>query len=302
MKCKVSIGIPFFNSERTLADAIRSVFAQTFADWELLLMDDGSGDGSLALAQRVRDPRVHVISDGVHKGLPTRLNEIAALARGKYFARMDSDDLMHPERLQRQVEFLDQNPGVDLLGAAVCTIDHANNPVGIRDDEPLDTRPASVLKRALFVHPTVIGPLRWFRENPYDPAFERSQDREMWCRVCRTAILRNLLQPLLFYREAAPINLGNYLRSGRTSRLIFRKYGPAFVGRPGTALLLVKSHLKCLAYRMGTLLGLQKWLVSKRYRPLAAQEEDEARSVIGRILRTPVPGLVEGASALATCV
>src|SRR5438045_1632919 len=92
----VSIGISFQNARATLADAVRSVLAQTCRDWELLLVDDGSSDGSLELARRIEHPRIQVISDGVNQGLASRLNQIALLARGTYLARMDADDLMHP--------------------------------------------------------------------------------------------------------------------------------------------------------------------------------------------------------------
>ena len=79
----VSIGIPFYNSAEFLKDAIRSVFAQTYAEWELLLVDDGSNDGSLAIANSIDDPRVRVFSDGKHKGLISRLNQMIGLSRGK---------------------------------------------------------------------------------------------------------------------------------------------------------------------------------------------------------------------------
>ena len=75
----VTIGIPFYNARRTLADSVRSVFAQTHADWELLLVDDGSTDGSLDIARSITEARVRSVSDGVHRGLVYRLNQIATL-------------------------------------------------------------------------------------------------------------------------------------------------------------------------------------------------------------------------------
>src|SRR4030066_138114 len=95
----VTVGIPFFNNQDTLPDAIRSIFAQSFQDWELLLLDDGSTDGSLQIAQSIDDPRVRVISDGCNRKLPARLNQIIDLARGQYIARMDADDLCGITRL-----------------------------------------------------------------------------------------------------------------------------------------------------------------------------------------------------------
>jgi glycosyltransferase involved in cell wall biosynthesis len=75
----MTIGIPFYNAEAYLGDAIRSIFAQTYHDWELILVDDGSTDRSLEIARAVRDPRVRVISDGQNRRLPYRLNQITAV-------------------------------------------------------------------------------------------------------------------------------------------------------------------------------------------------------------------------------
>ena len=89
----ITIGIPFYNAEAYLADAIRSVFAQTYEDWELILIDDGSTDNSLAIARSVDDPRVRVYSDGKNKKLASRLNELTQLATYEFIARMDADDV-----------------------------------------------------------------------------------------------------------------------------------------------------------------------------------------------------------------
>jgi len=114
----VTIGIPFLNARRSLAAAVRSVFAQTHSDWELLLVDDGSSDGSIDVVRRLDDPRVRLVRDGSHRGLCARLNQIAATARGTYLARMDADDVMHPERIERQLALLGADPGVDLVDTA----------------------------------------------------------------------------------------------------------------------------------------------------------------------------------------
>src|SRR5690606_22420882 len=119
------------NPGTAFVDAIRSVFVQTHSNWELILIDDGSTDQSLDLALKIRDSRVRVISDGKHKGLPTRLNEITASASGEYIARMDADDVMHPERLEKQVKFLLSHPSCDVVGTGVFFIDKNGTPVGI---------------------------------------------------------------------------------------------------------------------------------------------------------------------------
>ena len=111
----LTVGIPFHNNEKTLLDAIRSIFSQTFQDWELILVDDGSTDDSLKLALSVEDPRVRVLpSDDQNRLLAARLNEITQAARGEFIARMDADDLhrdMGSNARQRMVS----NFTVDLI-------------------------------------------------------------------------------------------------------------------------------------------------------------------------------------------
>src|SRR6266403_648864 len=154
---RVTIGLPFHNAARTLSDAVRSIFAQTLADWRLLLVDDGSNDRSLEIASGIREPRVFVLSDGANRGLAQRLNQITGLAESEFVARMDADDLMHPDRLRRQISFFEEFPDTDVVGTATYTIDAHSCPLGRRGDRPVDARISSVLEHAMLIHPTVMA-------------------------------------------------------------------------------------------------------------------------------------------------
>lgn len=290
-RVSVSIGIPFLNARRYLADAVRSVFAQTHDDWELLLIDDGSTDGSIGVVQDLDDPRVRVLSDGSRRGLCARLNQIASLARGDYLARMDADDLMHPERIECQLKFLRANPSTDVVDTATFTVDDDLTPLGIRGDRPLDAGPAAVLRNGLLIHPTVTGRAEWFRRNPYDPVYVRAEDRELWSRTCARTKFARLLEPLFFYREGPAGNLENYLRTERTVRNILHRYGPPLVGARHTRLLVMRSRLKAMVYRIGTKLEVQGRLIKKRNRPLTPAEMREGRRILSVIRDTPVSGL-----------
>src|SRR5262245_11146808 len=107
MTPQISIILSFQNPGPDFRLAIQSVFAQTVTHWELLLMDDGSTDGSLAFARSLDDPRVRVFTDGLSLNLNRRLNQLIDLARAPYIARMDADDVMHPGRLERQHTLLE---------------------------------------------------------------------------------------------------------------------------------------------------------------------------------------------------
>ena len=287
---RVTVGLPVYNAELTVADAIRSVFAQTFSDWELIVVDDGSSDRSLQIAQAVNDARVRVVSDGVNRGLVSRLNQIAGMARGEYLARMDADDLMHPERLALQTEYLDAHRKTHLVAAAAYTIDAENNLTGARGLGPL-TAPETALRGPPFIHPTVTGRRSWFRANPYDEAFMRAEDAELWCRTLGCTRVAKLDRPLLFYRDTNQLALRPYLMSNQTQRAIIARYGPALVGRAKTARLLLESHLKSGLFRLCAMARLQGMLVGRRGSPLTEEQRGEAMKPLNTVLQTAVNGL-----------
>ena len=121
---RISVLLPLYNGEAYIREAVESVLAQTWRDFELLILDDGSRDGSLAIVQEIarRDPRVRVIARE-NRGLTETLNELLTVARGQLIARMDADDVCLPDRFARQVAFLDANPGVVCVGGDIEMID-----------------------------------------------------------------------------------------------------------------------------------------------------------------------------------
>ncbi len=291
MTPRVSVGLPFYNAEATLADAIRSVFSQSFTDWSLVLLDDGSTDGSLAIAQAVRDPRVSVHSDGVNRGLIHRLNQLGGMAAGEYMARMDADDLMHPDRLGQQVRYLDEHADVHVVGTAAYSIDDRNVVSGVRGEAPLDASPAAILEQGgLLIHGAAVGRTDWFRGNPYDREYVRAEDFELWLRTSQRSRFTVLEQPLYFCREGR-VSLDDYLLTCKTSRQILRTYGPSVIGRRATGKLVLRSHLKSLAYRLFGSLGAHGFLVRRRNRALEELERAEAEQIVQSLLRIPVPGL-----------
>lgn len=118
----VSVVLPFYDAARTLEDSVESVLGQRFEDFEVVLFDDGSRDGGLAIAKTfaARDSRVRVVRSG-HVGIVEALRRGCGEARGRYLARMDADDLAHEERLGRQVALMEADEGVALCGTQVET-------------------------------------------------------------------------------------------------------------------------------------------------------------------------------------
>lgn len=218
-QCKVTVAIPFFNAERYLAYAVKSVLNQTLADWELLLIDDGSTDGSTEIARSFcSDPRVRVISDGKNRGLVARLNESVALANGEFYARMDADDIMHPRRLEREFEFLVRHNEIDVIGSGYYSIDAENNIMYLRRVEPELNR---LYPR--FLHPSAMARTEWFRQNPYRAEWERMEDFELWMRTGATSRIYSLQEPLMFYREFGMPSYAKYVKSMKGLAHLFKR-------------------------------------------------------------------------------
>ena len=134
----VSVVMPVYNTEAYLTDSVDSILGQTFLDWELICVDDGSSDGSLDILRRYEraDPRVRVITRP-NTGVARARNDGMRVAAGRYIAAMDSDDVALPERLRRQVDYMESHPECVGLGAAVRIVGPDLMPI---DDEykPLD--------------------------------------------------------------------------------------------------------------------------------------------------------------------
>ncbi|MGE5558463.1 MAG: glycosyltransferase [Bacillota bacterium] len=286
---KVTIGIPFFNNELTLIFAVKSVFAQSYQNWELILIDDGSSDNSLSIINSINDKRIKIISDGMNKGLPSRLNQISFLASGKYIARMDADDMMHPHRLEKQVYYLEANPQIDIVSTAAYSIDEKNVPFGKRGNRKFKIDPYNIMNNKVIFHPTVTGRIEWFINNLYNESYKRSQDLELWCRSYKNFSYAKLDEPLHFYREINNFNIKKYLENCYFNRLIYQKYGPVLIGKKDTLILTIKSYLKGGIYKLSTLFYLQNLLIKRRNTFLNTKEKDEALQILEKVLSTAIP-------------
>lgn len=288
----VSIGLPFFNAEAYLLDAIRSVFAQTHEDWELILLDDGSTDRSVEIARSVDDPRVRVFSDGKNLKLASRLNQIANLARFDIVARMDADDFMAPERIASQLEVLRQNPKVDLVSTGLISVDANNIPVGVRHHVSDTVTREELLRRrgCGIVHASVLGRRSWFLRNPYDHSVPIAQDYELWLRASLSGDLnvRAIRQPLYYVRELASATPEKMLHSYKMDRRSIRMHRNSildmrFVG---------KSLLKTLALRVIVATGNFDGLVRRRSHAVADKDlVSKFNRDLQLIRSTRVPGL-----------
>jgi len=214
---EISVLLPVRDGERTLALAVLSVLEQTFGDFELLVLDDGSVDASADIALAFADSRVRLLRDGIGRGLAARLNQGITMAAGRYIARMDADDVCFPDRFARQVARLDAERSLDLVGCRALIFDESGAATGLfpyrASHEALCTRPWNGF---YLVHPSWMGRADWFRKYRYRiPEVVRAEDQELLLRAYPDSRFAVLDEILLGYRMG-PIALSKILLSRRS--------------------------------------------------------------------------------------
>lgn len=255
----VTIGLPFYNAEKYLALAIESVLQQTYTDWELLLLDDGSTDNSLSIAESYaqKDSRIRVLSDSKNRKSGYRHNQAAQLTKTKYLAKMDADDIMHPNRIARQVEILETHSEIDVLGTNAYIINDDNKVIGTR--YPIDSEER--LERVKdFMQPTIMAKTEWFLTNPYDTEAIRLEDAELWYRTHSKYHFVRLNEPLLFYREVGNNYYKKYFLAQQSKAYIFNKYPNEGYWKH----YFRSNFLKGIVYRIAHIFGMEQWLVNRR--------------------------------------
>jgi len=198
----VTVLIPVYNREKYVAEAIDSILAQSFTDFELLLIDDGSTDGSVEIMRAYTDHRIRLVCNGDNLGQSKTRNKGIELARGKYMAMLDSDDLAHPKRLEKQVAFLDRHPDYAELGSWGQAIDAQGRSLRRIKRQPVS--PEDVHAHLLFVcslsHRSIMARTAILRAYGYRNDYTRCADYELHVRLAKRYKLGNLPQVLVFGR------------------------------------------------------------------------------------------------------
>ena len=204
----LTVAMPVYNAGKYLRLAVISIVRQTFRDWELLVIDDGSTDNALQGIADIIDPRIHIMRDGTNKGLAARLNEAIGLARGQYIARMDQDDVSYPDRFMRQIEMLEKDKCLDLVATRAITIDEYSMASGFLpyriSHEKICARPWIGF---YMPHPTWMGKTDWFRRHGYTiPGPYFCEDQDLLLRSYTDSKFGTVPEILFAYRLRSKLN------------------------------------------------------------------------------------------------
>lgn len=213
----LSVLLPCCNGEATLGLALHSVLEQTFRDFELIFLNDGSTDGSVEIARSFKDSRVRILGGDERCGLPVRLNQGVAQARGQFIARMDADDVCFPDRFQKQIDFLMAHSEVDLLGCRAVVFQGNGQTVGLLPFAGSHERLCAQTWRNIpLPHPTWMGRRAWFLGHSYRlPEVRRAEDQELLLRGSKDSVFACLDEVLLGYRQG-PFQLRRTLVARRS--------------------------------------------------------------------------------------
>lgn len=197
----ISVLLPVFNAENFIYEAVRSILAQSFTNFELIVINDGSSDGTKIILEGLReqDQRVILISRE-NKGLVESLNEGIDHARGKWIARMDADDIALPQRFERQLKYLEQT-GADVCGSWMRYFGAGDQRIWktFQTDEAIKM---DMLFKCPLAHPTVIVRAKLIKNLRYDKAWEKAEDYELWTRAAMAGWkMANIQEVLLLYRR-----------------------------------------------------------------------------------------------------
>lgn len=197
----ITVFIPVYNSERYLTKTLQSIIHQTFSDFEILIIDDGSLDNSVDLAYSINDNRIRIISNDKNMGLPYTRNRALVEAKGKYIAFIDSDDIAKSNRLEMQYHFLEQNPQIIGCGSHAIIISEKDEEIGKIKvfTDPKESK-ARLFFENTFVNSSMMIRTDVGKDYRFNENYRLAEDYDFWINISSKYILVNLDEYLVKYR------------------------------------------------------------------------------------------------------
>ena len=242
----ISVVMSVYNAEKYLRKAIDSILKQTYANFEFIIIDDCSTDGSTSIIESYNDERIKLIKNEVNMQLPASLNRGIRLSKGKYIARMDADDISLPDRFAKQINYLDKHPEVAALGGSFQSIDADGNKLNIY--HPLRGKNLSkyLLYPSPMPHPTVMMRRDVILKDNlfYDEKFSSAQDYDLWLRISKKYKIDNLPDILLFYRKHNNrISISKRQEQQANTYIIFSKNSPINISYDECMAIIHRSYV-----------------------------------------------------------
>ena len=265
---KITVLMSVYNGEKYLKEAIDSILNQTFKDFEFLIINDGSTDKTAEILQSYDDPRIKIVNNDKNMDLTKSLNKGLRIARGKYIARMDADDVSLPQRFKKQVDYLEENVTAGLVGTFSYTIGEGGEILN-EGKPPSENKE---IKKALLKGNQFCGPSVMFREKCIDrigffrEEFRYAQDYDLWLRIADKYDVANIPEPLYERR----------IHSGCISirKLLFQSaYGELAKGLGKKRVKFGKDSLELLSHRKREPFVRRKLLIST-WRALRKSADD----------------------------
>jgi glycosyltransferase involved in cell wall biosynthesis len=203
LNVNISIVLAAYNAEMFLKEAIDSILAQTFSDFELIIINDGSSDTTADIILNYTDSRIVYLDNEINKGLIYSLNRGLSACKGKYIARMDADDIALPHRLQVQFDYMEAHPEIGICGSLIETFYDSGKKKIIRFPETDSAVRAYTYFQAAFCHPTVMMRKAVLVENQldYSTGFLHTEDYALWIKILKYTKACNIQSVLLRYRK-----------------------------------------------------------------------------------------------------
>jgi glycosyltransferase involved in cell wall biosynthesis len=201
----VSVIIPVYNVQDYVMQCLQSIINQTYSNLEIWIVNDASTDHTEEIISYIKDSRIQIINNDCNLGLAESVNRSISESTGKYIARMDADDVALPTRIERQVDYLERNPDVDILGTAMQSFGYSRYTHYFPSSH--DRCKAQLLFNVCFGHPTVMMRSEIFsnKGNLYRSELRQySEEYELWCRLVDDYKFCNLPDVLLRYRTFPP--------------------------------------------------------------------------------------------------
>ena len=273
IRCSLSVLLPVYNAEKTLKAAVDSILAQSFTDYEFLIIDDGSTDSSVDIINSYSDKRIQLIELEKNQGLISALNFGLQIATGKYLARMDADDIAFPERLATQIEFMESNQEIIACGSSIVNFNEKSESEITYPNKHNNIVVSIMLFERALCHPTMVLRLDLLKKHSvkYDTQYPYCEDYALWIELSRYGKLANIEEPLLkYYRHAGQVSKTKAKQQSiNTQRLLTNKF-PALYE---TEDLILKQYQE-LALGDGDILSIysNRKLISKTLSQLYNQK------------------------------